>query len=164
MAESRSFRRAARRKANIEQEPITFDITTVKEDEDGNPVLDDEGNEIVLKKEVYHATPPNEDTLLASYVQAGRDGASTADKGAVIFDLFKASLPEDEYGRLIRRVRDPRDEVGTEMLMDIYDWLMEQWGSGDFPTGSQSVSSPQQRTTGLPSTGRAPGKGSSRSS
>jgi hypothetical protein len=161
----RSFVKAVKRAADkVEVEPIVFDLTTFEEDPEGEPLdnghggplVDENGKQVIgriVRQTVLHASPPSDDAQLLSMVQGGRSDATTADRVAVVYDLFKMTLPPAEYRILMARLRDPEDEVTTEMLTEIFEWLQEEWA--DFPTQSPSGSSPRQHSTGKSSTGRS---------
>lgn len=175
MAE-RSFVKAVKKHAPEEPvdrsaEVVVFDLTSFEEDPEGEllengrggPLIDENGNQIrgfIVKQTVLHATPLSDDAQLLAMVQSSRTEASTADRIALVYDLFKQSLPPSEYRTLMNRLRDPKDEVTTETLTEIFEWLQEQWM--DFPTQSPSTSSRRQSTSGTSSTGRSRSKGSTR--
>lgn len=171
----RSFIKAVKR-AEIapapEEAPIVFDLSTYDEDPEGvplengrgGPLLDADGNQVIghmRRQNVFTATRPSEDQMLISLVQGGRTDAPTADRVAVIFDFFRYVLPPNEHRILMDRVKDRDDEIDTDTLTDIFEWLQEEWT--DFPTESPSASSRRRPTSGKSSTGRSPGKGSTAS-
>lgn len=171
----RSFIKAVKR-AEIspapEEAPIVFDLSTFDEDPDGvplengrgGPLLNADGNQIVgrmRRQDIFTATRPSDDQMLISLVQGGRTDAPTADRVAVIFDFFRYVLPPNEHRILMARVKDRNDEIDTDMLTEIFEWLQEEWS--DFPTESPSDSSRRLQASGKSSTGRSPGRGSSRS-
>jgi hypothetical protein len=150
---SRSFRRAVAQKKtkNAPRPVVEFFLEW----------LDDEDETIVHRRDVFHATMPSDERIFLIAAMAGDEEAGATAEAAAIMDLFKTSLPEDEYRILRQRLKDPEDDVNLEMLQEVVPWLMEEWSS--FPTVPASASLPSPASTGVRSTGRAPGKGSTRS-
>lgn len=150
---SKGFQRRVRDRVTKERPVITFFLETTDEDE--------EGNEIVVRHDDFTATQPSEEQLLLIFAQGGNEDAGLADEVSAILRFFKDSLPADQYKVLIGRLRDADDpDVDSEVLTDIFSWLMEQWQ--DFPTRQPAASSGSRGTTGARSTGRVRGKGSTR--
>lgn len=165
---TRAFTRAARRQAeNTRQAPVPFELRT------GDPLLDDDGEEmydangdVVLDPDTIHtsvltANPPTPEQLALALAMGASEFATLADEMGAALELFRSILSKEDYRVLIRRLRDPRDEVDLSMLSQIVEWLVEQWQ--DFPTQPQSASSRSEKPSGPRSTGRSPGKGSTRS-
>jgi hypothetical protein len=171
-ADSRSFRRAVARHSETDPEDledvVTFDLTTTKEFpvyEDGEPVFDEDGEQVyeerVVRQDFFTAHKPKMETLILAAARGGRVGTNPAEQLAAVLSLFRAALPEVQMGIIYDRLEDPQDEVGLYMLLEVFEWLQEQWQS--FPTPPSSASSAQPRPTGGRSTGRSPGRGSTRS-
>lgn len=173
---AKSFVRAVKKRSEEDApKPIVVDLSTYDEDPDGEPlfdttgqkIMDEDGEQVVgfmRRQLVLHATQPSDDAMLVSFVQAGRADASAADKAALIFDMLKAALPAGEYADVIRRVKDPHDELDTELLTEVFEYLEEEWARDTgFPTESPSGSSARRQSSGKSSTGRSPGAGSTRS-
>jgi hypothetical protein len=168
----RSFIKAVKKEvANAGPEPLVFDLSTYDEDPEGellengrgNPLIGPDGQQVrgkMIRQDVFTAVPPTDDQLLISMVTAGRSDASSADQASVIFDFFRNALTASEYRTLIARLRDRDDEVEMETLVDIFQWLQEEWAQADFPTESPSDSSRRPLTTGKSSTGRSRSKAS----
>lgn len=70
--------------------------------------------------------------------------------------LYEKVLGKDGFRRMRDLVDDSR--VSPLGLLEIFQWLMEEWTA--FPTQPPRGSSTSPRGTGGRSTGRAPGKGS----
>lgn len=164
---TRSFTRAARKRLTGGEKPISFELRT------GDPLLDDDGEEMfdangdvvldpaTVKTNTLTANPPTAEQLAVALAHGASEYATIADEMSAALELFRAILSPQDYRTLITRLRDPKDEVDISMLGDITQWLVEQWQ--DFPTQQQSASSPSGKRTGQRSTGRSPGKGSTRS-
>lgn len=147
------FQRRVKERAVQTRQQVPFFLETTDED--------DEGNEIVVRRDDFVATMPSEEQLMLVFATGGREDASIGDEISAILQVFKDALPSNQYKVLIGRLRDPNDaDVDADALMEIFSWLMEQWQ--DFPTKSPSGSSASQGSTGARSTGRARGKGSTR--
>jgi hypothetical protein len=165
---NRSFTRAARdRASDVIGTPVTFELRTGQPllDNDGEEMFDANGNPLLdpetVKANTFTTKAPTAEQLAITLAHGASEFATHADEMASALGLFKDVLPTSEYHTLVRRLRDPEDEVDIEMLGEIITWLVEQWQ--DFPTNSPSVSSRSAKPTGQRSTGRSPGKGSTRS-
>jgi hypothetical protein len=165
---TRSFTKAARKRADGDSgKPITFELRTGEPlvDEDGEEMFDSQGNPLLdpdtIKANTFTAMHPTAEQLAITLAHGASEFATHADEMSSALGLFKDVLPANEYHVLVRRLRDPKDEVDIEMLAGIIEWLVEQWQ--DFPTPPPSASSRSAKPTGPRSTGRSPGKGSTRS-
>jgi hypothetical protein len=149
----RSFRRsvAEKKKAPLVRPAVTFTLDWV----------DDEDPEKVLRTDTFTATRPTDERLFLIAAMAGDEDAGGAAEAAAVMDVFKDSLPEDQYRTLRQRIKDPDDDVNLDMLQDVMFWLMGEWSS--FPTEPASDSSVSPPSTGARSTGRVRGQGSTRS-
>jgi hypothetical protein len=164
VSETRSFRRAAKKQfatqIQEDQPVIKFDLTTTVTDQWGNDVIDEEtGEPAIFRQDWFHATKPDDDAILAAMGRGATELSTRADVIAATVDLFREALPEREFQVLQRRLRDPKDDVNLSMLLEVFDWLQEQWTG--FPTSPATGSSAPQRPSGTRSTGRSPGAGSS---
>lgn len=164
---TRSFTRAARKKIEGDSRPVSFELRTGDPlmDEDGEEMFDGQGNPLLnpdtIKVSVLTANPPTAEMLAIALAHGASEYSTLADEMAAALELFKGVLSKADYRTLITRLRDPKDEVDLSMLGDITEWLVEQWQ--DFPTQPQSASSRSAKPTGPRSTGRSPGRGSTRS-
>lgn len=148
------FQRRVKERAVKTRPQVSFFLSTTDEDEDGN--------EIEIRRDNFVATMPSEEQLMLVYAQGGNSEASVGDELSAVLRVFKDALPPAQHKVLMARFRDPDDvDVDSEALMEIFGFLMEQWQ--DFPTQSPPVSSASPEKTGVRSTGRAPGRGSTRS-
>lgn len=164
---TRSFTKAVREKAEPVLKSIDFEIKT------GDPLLDDEGEEMydgqgnmlldpdTVKVSKFKANAPTAEQLALALAHGAHEFATIADEMSAALELFRAVLPPAQYQTLMRRLRDPNDEVDIVMLGEIVEWLVEQWQ--DFPTQPPVASTRSSKSTGVRSTGRSPGKGSTRS-
>ena len=147
------FQRRVKDRVKKERKTIEFFISSTDEDEDGV--------EYEVSRDVYHATTPTEEQLFLIFASGGREDASIGDESAAVLGFFRDALPDGEYRRLVKRLRDPDDlDIDAQLLAEIFQWLMEQFQ--DFPTTPPSGSSGSQASSGARSTGRARGKGSTR--
>jgi hypothetical protein len=164
MSETRSFRRAAKKQfatqVEDDRDVVKFDLTTTVTDEFGNDVIDPEtGEPKIFRQDWFHAKKPDDDAILTAMGRGATELSTRADVIAATLDLFREALPEKEFELMMKRLRDKKDEVSLSMLLEVFDWLQEQWTS--FPTSQSTGSSPQQSPSGTRSTGRSPGAGSS---
>jgi len=164
---TRSFTQAVREKAAGGLPDVEFEIKT------GQPMLDDNDEEMLdargqtildpdtVKASHFTAHAPTAEQLAIALAHGAHEFATIADEMSAALELFRAVLPPQEYQVLVRRLRDPNDEVDIKMLGDIVSWLVEQWQ--DFPTQPPVGSSRSSKSISPRSTGRSPGKGSTRS-
>ena len=146
-APTRSFRRRAKK---VAARPVSvFSPDWVDEDE--------EGNEIIVRSDVFHASMPSNETLFFLMADLNDDDADGADVVAMK-RLLMASLPADEFRILKQRLEDPEDPLDMEWLGEILQDVMKDWT--DFPTEQSAASSGSPTSTGQRSTGRVRGKGS----
>jgi hypothetical protein len=151
----RSFRRAAKKQ---ERPVVSFTLDWV---EDLTPEQEAEGVEPqVLRTDTFHATKPTDEMLFLTAALMG-DEDTVGSEATAVLDLFRDALPYAEFRTLKERIQDPEDSVDLDVVQDVLGWLMESWS--DFPTVPSSGSSSSPTSTGTKSTGRAPGKGSTRS-
>jgi hypothetical protein len=103
----------------------------------------------------------------AMFVASMSDESTTGDAIAAIFAFLKDMLLDDGYRRLRKLISDNVIDLGTltgggdENEDGIVDWIIGQ--ASNRPTQPPTDSSTSPASTGLPSTGRSPGKGSTRS-
>lgn len=164
---TRSFTQAIREKEAPALPDISFEIKT------GQPLLDENDEEMydangslildqaTVRSTQFTAHAPTAEQLAMALATGGHEFATIADEMSAALELFRAVLPPAQYQALTRRLRDPNDEVDIKMLADIVSWLVEQWQG--FPTQPQSGSARSSKSIGQRSTGRSPGKGSTRS-
>lgn len=155
---SRAFRRsvAEKKKGPASRPTVEFVLEWIDDEE-----TDEDGNPVVHRSDTFHATMPPDERLFLIAALAGDEDASGAAEAAAVMDVFRSSLPAEEYSILRARLKDEQDDVNLGMLQDVMFWLMGEWTS--FPTQQSSDSSVSPPSTGARSTGRAPGKGSTRS-
>lgn len=166
---TRSFTKAAhkRNQGSDLGGPISFELKTGDPlyDDDGEEMYDTQGNLMLdpdtVKANTLTAQPPTAEQLAITLAHGASEFATHADEMASALGLFRDILNQRDYTILVRRLRDPKDEVDLEMVSEILEWLVEQWQ--DFPTQQQSASSQSEKRTGKRSTGRSPGRGSTRS-
>lgn len=165
---TRSFTKAARKRADSTfGGPVSFELKTGDPlvDDDGEELFDAQGNPLLdpdtIKVNVLTANAPTAEQLAITLAHGASEFATHADEMSSALGLFKDVLSPNDYHTLVRRLRDPKDEVDIAMLSEIIEWLVEQWQ--DFPTQQPSASSRSAKPTGPRSTGRSPGKGSTRS-
>jgi hypothetical protein len=152
----RSFRRAA--KKQTDRPVVAFTLDWLEDLTDEQIAAGEEPE--VIRSDTFHATKPTDERLFLVAALIGDEDAVGSEATAVI-ELFRDCLPTSEYRTLKDRLGDPNDSVDLDVLQEITGWLLEEWTS--FPTEPSSGSSTSRTNTGPKSTGRAPGKGSTRS-
>jgi len=149
---TRSFRRSVAEKKGVAAPPIVeFTLDWV----------DDEDPEKILRSDMFHATRPTDERLFLIAAMAGDEESGAASEAAAVMEIFRVALPAEEFRTLRSRIKDPDDDVNLDMLQDVLFWLMGEWSS--FPTEPASNSSKSPPATGVKSTGRVRGPGSTRS-
>lgn len=144
-------RQVAAKKAAASRPTVEFMIENMDPVEEGEEPHADQ----------FHATLPSDERLFVLAAMAGDEDSNGTAEAAATMDLLKSSLPEDEFRLLRKRLLDPEDIVDMELLQDILMWLTEEWST--FPTVQSSASSVSPPSTGVQSTGRVRGPGSTRS-
>lgn len=101
---------------------------------------------------------------LAWISSAARAGTDLQTQMTRLVDLTQDLMDPVDYERIWSRLRNRQDPLGLDVIMSAVNDLLEK--VQDFPTQPLPGSSPASRApkTGQRSTGRAPGKGSTRSS
>lgn len=118
----------------------------------------EEGKKPKPRETVITAHYPGDGIMTLMIASMGSD-SDTADAMASIFSILEASFSAKDYRFLRDRLRN--EEISTELLMDMISDMMDSWLS--FPTQPPSDSPKSRPSTGMRSTGRAPGKGSTHS-
>jgi len=141
MAAPKSFQLAA--KAQVSEKDAEYEPITLT-------VVDADGEKHDL---VAHYPGDGAVTLLMA--------ASSADGGAqmivgTIFATLEQTFSAEDYRFIRQRVLS--EELTIDMMMEMFQSLIEEWTS--FPTQRSSDSPQSPPTTGTRSTGRSPGKGS----
>lgn len=122
---------------------------------------DDDVVEVDIDGEVYPARIPSVDEL--AMVMIDIQGENMGDRIAGVWSFIAACFDEDDEERIKARIRSRRDGLTLAfMLTDVMPGMMEAF-SGNFPTQPSTGSSGSPASSGRRSTGRSPGKGSTRS-
>jgi len=104
----------------------------------------------------------------AMFIAAMTDESSTGEAIGAIFSFLKDMLLDDGYRRLRKLISDDVIDLGTltgggdDNDEGIVDWIISQ-AAENRPTPPSADSSSSPETGGRRSTGRSPGKGSTRS-
>jgi hypothetical protein len=107
-------------------------------------------------REEFTATRPSDGVMMMFVAYTSEQ----ADERTQLYELLK--LFEKALGEDFPRFRDlvEQDRLDPVSVVEIFQWLMEEWSA--FPTQPSSGSRPLPAGTGGRSTGRSPGKGSTR--
>lgn len=142
MTAVKSFQMAAKKEAGREEHPaLEYEFLTPEGD----------------ARTVTARFPGDGALMLLIAASGGEDGMAAATE---LFALLAETFDEADMAFLKKSYRSAI--LDTDMLMDLVMDMVERWSS--FPTQPPSDSSPKRPSTGTKSTGRAPGKGSTRSS
>ena len=114
----------------------------------------------VYRVDTFHATRPTDEKMFLIAAMVG-DEENQASEATAVVEILKDALPNEEWRTLRARIADPEDDVDLEMVKDVVQWLIEEWS--DFPTRPSSASSKSPDSTGVKSTGRVRGEGSTHS-
>jgi hypothetical protein len=134
----------------------TFDIEEAPDD------IDEEDFDVVeftIRTKAFVMRAPNSETVMAlsSAFGLGQEKNSLA----AMRNFLENHLLDNGARTIIGWWEDPRDKFGYQNLLEIITWAFEQVAEN--PTQPSSASASPPRATGQRSTGRAPGKGSTRS-
>jgi hypothetical protein len=152
----RSFRRAAKKQE--ERPVVAFELTWEEDLSEEDAAAGKEPE--VYRTDTFHATRPTDERMFLIAALIGDEDA-TGSEATAVMELFRDSLPADEYRTLKSRLSDPEDSVDLEILQEIVEWLMKEWTT--FPTKPSSGSSQSPTSAGTKSTGRVRGPGSTHS-
>ena len=133
----REFKKAAKRES-ILPNPVDIEIS----------VLD-----TVL---TAHAPGSGQLTMFMAYQT---DGSDPGDQAKAMMDLLYAMFGEEDYAWIQSQLL--QDEMDVEMLLEIIEYLGEEWATR--PTSSASASSPSRASTGKRSTAKPRSKASTSS-
>lgn len=144
-----AFRRQVKRR--IAEKPIVNVVSIDTVDEQGEPIGTDQ----------FHFSRPSEEQMFLMAASMGGDDTSVADEAAAVLDILRVSLPPEEFRRMRARLIDPEDGLDMDVLGELMRDLISAWS--DFPTKPQSASSGSPESSGVTSTGRVQGEGSTHS-
>lgn len=118
-------------------------------------------------KHEFLATFPADGDLFVFTAAQGID-SDDAERAGSMLGLIEGMFPTEKY-RLLRSLLRSKGglppEMSTEVFSSIFEYLMETWNEqagSAFPTQPPADSATSPRAIGGRSTGRAPGKGSTR--
>ena len=143
MAAPKSFQLAA--KAQVSEKDAEYEPITIT-------LVDGEGE----KKELV-AHYPGDGALTLLMAASGPD-SGPQEIASVTFATLEQTFSEADYRYIRQRVMS--QELPVETVMEMFMAFIEEWTS--FPTRRSSGSAQSQPTTGTRSTGRSPGKASTR--
>lgn len=107
-------------------------------------------------KEEFSAQRPGEGTLMLFMAYTVDDSEDSRGQVLQLLRLFEKILGAEGFKRFRKLIDD--GHLAPSGLINIFEWLMEQWA--DFPTQPSSDSPTSRPKTGARSTGRVHGKGS----
>jgi hypothetical protein len=170
MTQERTFTSRARRADKAEASPpvrLTIGTELPKLDDDGMEMTDENGTiyEITFQ-EAYTFHRPS-DARMALMIGTFGVGNTIVDRMSEVMGTLRDMLNQEEFERLHDRIvtQDETRRVEIEDLGEILIELLSAWTEEEgFPTQQPPVSSEAPRRTGGNSTGRSPGRGSTRSS
>lgn len=154
MSAPKSFKMAAKatpEQRDREYEPRDYRFVSATE---FNPPKE-EGKKPKPVETVVTAHYPGDGVMTLMIASMGAD-SEEADAVASVFAILEASFNAKDYRFLRQRLKD--EEISVDQLMDVIADMMEAWLG--FPTQPASDSHRSQQSTGMRSTGRAPGAGS----
>ena len=127
-------------------------ITAVKQSEEGT-----EEEPLVFRVEEngpeLRAYKPTEGQFALLVMSLGRH-ASNMDQAAGIIDFFINVLDEESERYVVQRMMGRQNIIPLSKIVEIMEWLTEEWGGRPFPSASASTSSPPRG--GKKSTRRTP--------
>lgn len=107
--------------------------------------------------EAYGEPPSAAFLKLQEFIRRDDHGDRTLD-WATMLPFFKLVMPAEDFKRLRELIEDPVLLVKMETIMEIYNWVIEEYYG--FPTQRSSTSSDGRSTTGTGSTEPLPSEAS----
>ena len=151
MTEEITFTSRVKKREGAEASAIRVALDTV----------DEETGEVTFTESYVFRRPS--DSRMLMLMATFRKGSAVQNMAGELLDTFSAMLSDEDFASLRERLDGEDDKrVELEDLVDLFGILMERWSDG-FPTQPSSGSSTPRPRTGGRSTGRSPGKGSTRS-
>jgi hypothetical protein len=92
-------------------------------DEGALPVL-----EFKIDDDEYKTLSPKS-SQLAYLIAAGSDSRNEADQVAGVLDFMEQVLDPTSRRRLRKRLLDSADKLELENVVDLMEWMIEQWGA-----------------------------------
>lgn len=135
----------AKRQETFGDEALEFDLVKYEVGDDGEYVLDDNGDKIEIERETMRALPPTAAQVAVVAAGLGRH-TPTMEKIATAIDFFYEVMDENSAAYVRRRLLDRYDPFGIDEVSAITRWMFEEW-SGN-PTNGSSGSSQSPPTNG----------------
>ena len=120
---------------------------------------DDELVEFAVNGRVMVAHPPSPGLLTLFMAEQISENSNPGKIAAAVMDLVRSVMDPEDYAWVVASMRE--DELDVETLMEIVEFLGEEWTSR--PTSSASDSPRPSRRTGAASTAKPRAKASTRS-
>jgi len=129
------------------------EFVTAVEDAVAEEEPEEPGLIFAIDGQEMRAYKPTEGQFALLMVAMGRH-ASSMDQFAGIIDFFISVLDEPSEHYVIQRMQTRDNIIPLEKIVEIMEWMIEEWGGRPFQKPSASTSSP--RTGGRKSTARTP--------
>lgn len=130
-----------------------------KQEADGGDEL--QPFEFLIDDEPYTVNPPDTTQIVLFQSAFQATDVQEADKIQELKEFTRSIFDAAGYRAIMERVRDKKDPFDLVVLMQVIFAIIEE--VTDFPTEESSDSTTARKPTGARSTGRAPGKNSTRS-
>ena len=101
-----------------------------------------------LNSEEFSCHPAIPGAVLLEFVRDADSG--TGDSAKALYNFLASAMPEDEYARLQKTLRNPEVIIEIETIGEIVSWLVEEYASR--PTQRPENSSNGESNSGLTST------------
>lgn len=115
------------------REFVTAAEKTVETEEEADLIFAIDGHEM-------RAYKPTEGQFALLMMAMGRH-ASNVDQFAGVIDFFIQVLDEPSERYVVERMMSRRDIIPMEKIVEIMEWMIEEWGGRPFPKPSASTSS-----------------------
>lgn len=115
-----------------------------------------------LDGKMLRVTPPDSTQVMLFSATFGAQDAGDADRIYAAKEFARRVFGKSGYAHIDRRLNDQDDDFDVLDLIAVLQDVVEEIVDNGFPTRPSAASAPSPTTTGPKSTGRAPGKGSTR--
>ena len=103
--------------------------------------------------DVFTANPPTP-AQFALFITTQSENADTATSIAGVIDFFNGMLDDEDRMLFRRRLLNRKDPLDLETVLEVIEWLAEEWYGR--PTGSSSASTPSRKQVGTRSKAKQP--------
>lgn len=115
----------------------------------GKRISDYEPLEFELNGNVFKCRPAIQGTVMLEFIKK-TSSENGGDAATALYDFLQSSMPEEEYVRLDKLLKNPEVIIEIETIGEVVTWLIEQYSKR--PTQQPEPSSNGEPTSGTSST------------